>query len=309
MRLLVWCLLIVYASVPDVYAQKKKNAAPKPSLAKADSLFRLQDFKGAIPVYEALVKEAAHAKNAQAWFRLGNAYHNLKDYANAVKAYGQAQKINPRMPGLSINMARAYSASKMIDNSIQVLDSAITYGFPNYKIMESDAELENVRHDPRFKVLRDRAFTNAFPCINNPKAREFDFWLGDWDVYPTANLNVKAGFNRITQASGGCVILESWESAGPHNGVSINYFEPTTGKWNQKWAGSGQDILEFYEGEYTDGAMRFKWDGVNPDGTKFIGKLTFTNVAPGKVIQHSQRSDNDGKTWQDVYNFTYIRRN
>ena len=122
-------------------------------------------------------------------------------------------------------------------------------------------------------------------------------------------MNVKAGFNRITQVSGGCVILESWESAGPHNGVSINYFEPRSGKWNQKWAGSGQDILEFYEGEYRDGAMRFKWDGVNPDGSKFMGKLTFTNVAPGKVIQHSQRSDDGGKTWQDVYNFTYISRN
>jgi hypothetical protein len=176
-------------------------------------------------------------------------------------------------------------------------------------VLENDPEFDNLRKTPGFKVVRDSIFGIAFPCLKNPKAREFDFWLGDWDVYVTANLNIKAGFNRITQASGGCVIVENWESAGPHSGMSINYFEPRTAKWQQKWAGSGPDIIEFYDGEYSDRAMRFKWEGVNPDGTKFMGKLTFTELAPGKVTQHSQRSNDGGKTWQDVYNFTYIRRN
>jgi hypothetical protein len=102
--------------------------------------------------------------------------------------------------------------------------------------------------------------------------------------------------------------MENWESQGPHNGVSINYYDPANGKWKQKWAGSGQDIMEFYDGQYMDSIMRFKYDIVNADGTVKPGMLEFTNMESGNVRQHFQRSDDGGKSWQTVYDFTYVRR-
>ena len=113
--------------------------------------------------------------------------------------------------------------------------------------------------------------------------------------------------NRIKQQPGGCVILENWEGSGPHRGVSMNYYDPSDSTWKQKWAGSGQDISEFYDGTYENGEMRFKTDIKNPDGTVSMGKLTFTNINNETVRQLMESSSDSGKTWQTVYDFTYIR--
>ncbi len=253
-------------------------------------------------------KKSTVPLSADSLYRLGQKYHNNNDYKSAIEAYTRAEKINPRLQGLRLNMAKAFSAMGDLANAKLRLDSAVANGFGNTKVLAQDPELENLRRSDLYKPIEDRAYANSHPCSDLPAARAFDFWLGDWDVYLFTNPTVKTGFNRITSQSGGCVILESWESQGPHSGMSINYFDPGNGKWKQKWAGSGQDIQEFYDGEYTDGVMAFKFDGSNPDGSKFIGKLTFTKMPNGDVRQHSESSNDDGKTWSDVYDFIYVKR-
>lgn len=299
---LVICLLIWSAAG----AQKKKTS--KPTLAKADSIFMTGNYSASIPLYEAVLRDPKTSTLVLPWYRLGQSYHNTNDYSKALAAYAKAEKINPRQPGLRLNMAKAFSVTGDVTNAKLRLDSALANGYANHKLLAQDPDLENLRKTDSYKPIEDRAYANSHPCANLPAAHAFDFWLGDWDVFLTSNPSIKTGFNSITSRSGGCVILESWESQGPHSGVSINYLEPTSGKWQQKWAGSGQDIVEFYDGEFSDGAMRFKWDGTNPDGTKFPGQLTFSNMSNGNVRQHSQRSNDGGRTWIDVYDFTYVKR-
>jgi tetratricopeptide (TPR) repeat protein len=288
-------------------AQKKQTQ--KDPIIIADSLFTAGDFKAAIPHYEAGLKKVQNPPNAQPWFRLGYSYHRLNEEEMAIGPFRKAEAINPQFPGLRVNMAKSYSMLGNISMSVAALDSAVRTGFGNYKLLDSDRHFENLRKSDQYAGLRSRVYNMACPCENLPAARDFDFWLGEWDVYPTANPGVKAGYNRISRRSSGCVILEEWESAGPHNGVSINYFDPATGKWNQKWAGSGQDIVEFYDGSYADGTMRFKFDSPAPaGGVAPTGRLTFTNLGPDKVRQHSEQSSDGGKTWMTLYDFTYIKR-
>jgi tetratricopeptide (TPR) repeat protein len=303
---LILLLLLISLCLP-MSAQKKKITQTKPTLAHADSLFTAGNFKDAVTTYTAVLKDPVAAKDARAWYRLGASWFNLGDYSKALPPFENAWAINSKQPGLRLGLARTYS---MLNNNkaIAMLDSAIAGGFVNYKLFDTDPTLENARKDPRYADLRERAINLAYPCRSLPESRAFDFWLGDWDVYATQNPTFKTGFNRITKAAEGCVIVENWEALGPHTGMSINYFDPYDKKWKQKWAGSSQDIQDFYDGEYVDNAMRFKFIGRNPDGTTFNGRLTFTNLEPGKVRQHSERSNDDGKTWQTNYDFTYIRR-
>src|SRR5687768_17432283 len=81
---------------------------------------------------------------------------------------------------------------------------------------------------------------NSMPCMNDAHSREFDFWVGEWSVYKRGT-DLKVGDSKIEIASGGCMILENWEATGPvaHNGKSMNYVNPQTGKWEQLWIGSG----------------------------------------------------------------------
>ena len=307
MKITLLCLLLI--STTFSFAQKKKTAKSKPTIALADSLFMAGNFKDAIATYEPALKDPANAKDARAWYRLGAAWFNLNDYNKALPYFEHAYSINAKQPGVRLALTRSYSMLGNMDKAIVMLDSTITGGFSNYILFDTDPTFENIRKDPRYDALRERALDLSYPCRTAAESRAFDFWLGEWDVYPTGNPNFKAGFNKITKAAQGCVILENWQAAGgPHEGMSINYFDFTDRKWKQKWAGSGQDVQDFYDGEYVDKAMRFKYIGRNPDGTTFTGRLTFSDLAPGKVRQHSERTDDEGKTWQTVYDLTYIRR-
>jgi hypothetical protein len=301
-RLIILSVLLATSA----YAHPQKKVEKDP-LAVADSLFLKGSYKDAVPMYERALKVPANSTQAQTWFRLGSCHHNLKDYPKAIEAYRKAEKLNGRMPALLVNMARALSFSGDVKAATVALDSAVALGFGNHKLLDSDPEFANLRKDAGFPALRARVYATSHPCEGNELAHQFDFWIGEWDVVPTANPNVKAGFNSITRQSGGCVLLESWESQGPHSGVSLNYFDPVSGKWKQKWAGSGQDIVEFYDGEYKDGVMRFKFDNPGPNGVG-AGRLTFTNMSDGKVRQHSEQTVDGGKTWQTVYDFTYVKK-
>src|ERR1700733_8679436 len=102
---------------------------------------------------------------------------------------------------------------------------------------------------------------SAFPCSLDPKARVFDFWIGEWDAYITGTRK-QAGHSVIQAASGGCMILENWTSGGgKYMGKSMNFIDAATGKWQQVWVGSeggGQHV--FVNGEFRDSAMRFDFE-------------------------------------------------
>lgn len=291
------------------YCYSQKSKKPKVTLAFADSLFTAQQYLAAAPMYVSLLTQPEIKTNAITWNRLGVSYFNLKKYGEAISAFQEVYKINPKFQFLFINFAKSYAASNNVTKAIQMIDSAISRGgFGNYKLLENDPAFANLKADSRYKDVYDRVYKMAYPCMSIPESRQFDFWLGEWDVFVTANMSIKAGVNKITLESGGCVVLESWEATGPHKGVSINYYDPSDSAWHEYWSGSGQDILKFYDGKFENNAMRFKWDSPNQDGTMGLGRLTFSKLDNGNVRQHSERSSDQGKTWQTVYDFTYIKR-
>ena len=55
------------------------------------------------------------------------------------------------------------------------------------------------------------------PCTTDPVYRQFDFWIGEWDVY--AKNGKEAGDSRIDLILDSCIILENWKSANVSQGV------------------------------------------------------------------------------------------
>lgn len=79
------------------------------------------------------------------------------------------------------------------------------------------------------------------PCAA-AEFRQFDFWLGQWDVFNPAGQ--KIGTNSITSIDGGCVLLESWTSARGGTGHSFNFYEPATKRWRPPQSRHYLGILE-----------------------------------------------------------------
>ena len=44
----------------------------------------------------------------------------------------------------------------------------------------------------------------------SPQARQFDFWVGKWDVYPKSNPDHKVAESLIENLYNGCAIRENW---------------------------------------------------------------------------------------------------
>ena len=91
------------------------------------------------------------------------------------------------------------------------------------------------------------------PCAQGPY-RDFDFWVGEWDVKDAAGK--PAGVNAITNEQGGCVIVERWKGAQGGTGQSLNYYDPAAKTWKQLWVGLG--ILLHMEGGMSEGSMRLE---------------------------------------------------
>ena len=204
-------------------------------------------------------------------------------------------------------MTRVHASRNEKQQAIIELDSAIRAGYSNLSEMDSLIEFDSLRSESSFINLRKKMVGIAYPCMIDSHAREFDFWAGDWDVYPTGTKTL-VGQSSVQIISGGCALLENWTSPAS-TGKSINYIDPVNNKWKQAWAGSYiAGIQEFVNGEYIDSAMRFVFETKDAQGQRIIGRFIFYNEGLNKVRQFNETSADDGKTWTTSYDFTYIRK-
>ena len=141
------------------------------------------------------------------------------------------------------------------------------------------------------------------PCSAAPY-RQFDFWLGSWDVTEKGKV---AGTNRIESILGGCALHESWHGAGGLHGNSINYYDAPRGVWHQTWIDERGNGL-ILEGKFENGAMRLEGErpGSTP-GTRDLHRITWTSLAEGKVRQLWETSSDNGKTWNEAFDGLYTR--
>jgi hypothetical protein len=65
------------------------------------------------------------------------------------------------------------------------------------------------------------------PC-SSPEFRQFDFWLGEWEVHNAAG--ELQGHNLIDKVQRGCALSEQWRSVRGGSGQSLNWYDPGSGQ-------------------------------------------------------------------------------
>lgn len=71
--------------------------------------------------------------------------------------------------------------------------------------------------------------------------RQFDFWIGSWDVYGPAGKRV--GESRIESFAGGCGVAEFWSATSGVSGRSLNMYAAGDKAWHQVWVDSSGSRL------------------------------------------------------------------
>jgi hypothetical protein len=133
--------------------------------------------------------------------------------------------------------------------------------------------------------------------------RQFDFWLGEWDV--TTPDGKPAGRNVITRELKGCVLHERWTGAGGMNGESFNMWDAVRKRWHQTWVSDSGNLL-LLDGAFQNGAMQLV--GVSgPTDRPATNRITWTPAADGTVRQHWEVSADGGQTWKSAFDGRYRR--
>lgn len=145
------------------------------------------------------------------------------------------------------------------------------------------------------------------PACTAAEHRQFDFWLGEWDV--TARNGNAAGTNRITSINSGCALREEWTGARGFTGTSLNAYDSSSGRWHQTWIGS-DGVLLLLDGGLRDGTMELAGVTVGRDGAKTHHRIRWTPLdgSPSKVRQLWESSTDGGKTWSVAFDGTYQKR-
>jgi hypothetical protein len=144
-------------------------------------------------------------------------------------------------------------------------------------------------------------------CQEEPEFREFDFWVGAWDVYDNADGN-RAGTNTIEALHGGCVLVETWAGAGGGGGTSINYYDSVRGTWRQHWVSVNYSI-EIEGGLDDEGRMALVGELHNYRQRVAIPfRGTWTPQPDGSVRQLFEQQDPATGEWQVWFDGRYERR-
>ena len=263
----------------------------------------------ALPVV-VLAQQAPPADTpAAATFNRAVQLHDSGKFAEAVPLFKQAIEQGFQPVFLArLRLARAYAKAGSTDLALAELESLAAAGFGATASL-SVSDFDGLREQPRFKAIETRVNATAFPCQNDPQFHAFDFWIGEWDVQPTAGPRgpIGTGATSIVESQlGGCVVQENWMPNGKiAMGKSFNVLNKSTKLWEQYYVDT-RGAITHYRGSFKDdGNLYFEADQA-ATGQKV--RMTFFNQGPNQVRQLGQMSTDGGKTWTVTFDLTYVRK-
>jgi len=249
----------------------------------------------AINEYRELLSE--DRLNGVYWLRIAQAQRELGQSAGALETLERARVAQAPEAMLELERARNLVTLNQIETAFRALQAADEAELRSLSLLDEAEEFQRLRADERFQRIYRSVRRRLFPCEAIPATRDFDFWVGTWEVRLADG--TLAGRNAITKEDGGCTILERWQGGGGASGTSTSFFVPSRDQWRQVWVGSGGTLIDI-AGARTDGVMRM-------EGTiEYLGLLnsvvafrgSWTELPDGRVRQLFEEFDIGANAWQ-----------
>lgn len=154
-----------------------------------------------------------------------------------------------------------------------------------------------------------------------PEARQFDFWIGEWDV---VNRNKPAGpgewsvtgtaTDRVHAVAGGCAIVEHWRGRAfvppvEIDGFSVRAYDPERGVWDLVllWPIQGPAAFGTPSGGFAKGRGDFRNSFVNPAGDSVRTRLSFSRITADGLQWNNAFRVGDAP-WDSTWIMEFTRR-
>lgn len=131
---------------------------------------------------------------------------------------------------------------------------------------------------------------------------QFDFWLGEWDVFWGED---GRGTNHILRIMNDKIIQENF-SAPELKGMSVSSYDAERGLWCQTWVDNSGTYLDF-TGKFEDEKMVLSRDTIIK-GQACKQRMIWHNIQANELDWNWERSDDGGITWRVLWQIKYKRR-
>jgi hypothetical protein len=145
-------------------------------------------------------------------------------------------------------------------------------------------------------------------CETEEHFNDFNFWVGEWNVYSNDEARTLQGTNSITKHHNNCLIMENWTSVQGGTGRSMNYYDPVEDLWRQLWVAGGYSI-DYTGGLDADGAMVLAGKiNYYSAGNSLAFRGKWTPNADGSVRQFFEQQNPDTSEWSVWFDGLYVKR-
>lgn len=274
--------------------------------SQAAAAYKDQDWPKAQILYAKLAAE--QPTQGLAWYRLGESHRQQRHFAEALAAFEKAKQLGFQ-PAYTLSRIAAVNADMgNSDKAITTLEQLAEQQAPLKLVFDGTTSFDRLAGNPRFAAAKRKLEIASTPCKFadvNPEMRQFDFWIGEWDVFNSQG--IQSGTSKIDLILGDCVVLENWTDRFGGQGKSFNKYNREKKRWEQYWVDE-QGSTTFFWGKLEGANMVYHAEAPQPDGKMGERELTFFNLGPNKVRQFSRITTDGGKTWTTEYDLTYVRR-
>ena len=157
-------------------------------------------------------------------------------------------------------------------------------------------------------VLVHMSVVHAEPLtLQLDAARQFDFWLGEWDCSWDDGDRRHVATNSVYLDLGDKVVVENFDGRPSldFQGLSFSVYDRNARCWKQTWVDSEGSYLDF-AGRFENGVMELRRNG-EVDGAPAIFRMRWENIERDSFDWSWQRSEDDGETWTSLWEIEYSR--
>ncbi len=269
---------------------------------EADSLYQAQKYREAAQTYMNCLPFVP--LDGRSFYRLAVSMEEIRQLEDAMTYFRKADSLGFAKANVRYAIGSLIARKSQVSLAISWLDSAYAAGYADFDGMVHDTDLMYLRDKPEWEAFLERTERKLRPCKFDERYRQFDFWVGDWDVSLTSN-GALVGHNVVSVEQNGCLLREEWRSMNGHIGTSTNFFNPETQKWNQIWISESGDYT-FYEGELKDSVMQFLGRNFDFNVMEWQAmRMTFTPNEDGSVRQFIEIQEAGSGEWSAWFDGTY----
>jgi len=292
---LIGALIAALAIGAPAWAQDSLSAS------SADRAFEDGQWALAIDEYRKLA--ADDPGNGTLWLRIAQAQRELQQFAPALETLQTARQALAREAMVEFERARNLAALGETDAALRALETADHAGLRALASFDAAREFARLQSSEIYQRVYRSVRRRVYPCEGVAAARDFDFWVGTWEVrLPDGRL---AGHNTVTKVDGGCTVLERWRGAGGSTGTSINYYQPAREQWRQLWVGSNGTLIDI-AGRLRDGVMRLEGTIEYVEQNRIEAfRGSWEPLADGRVRQHFEEFNLIVQAWQTWFDGYY----